>query len=309
MFFSLKTLLQRGSMIIDGKKVALDIQMQIQSFIATHCERAPCLAVLVVGNHPPSQIYVSRKTLGCQSVGIKSIKIELSEDISEQLLLEKILELNTDPQVDGILVQLPLPAHINPNTMMEAIDPAKDVDGLHPYNVGKMLLGDTDGFFSCTPLGIKTLMQRSKIELTGKHVLVIGRSNIVGKPTAALLMQSTPGGNATVTIAHRHTQNLQGLCQNADIIIAATGQPRLITANMVKEGAVVIDVGTNKVIDSTKKAGYRIVGDVDFENVAPKCSFITPVPGGVGPMTIAMLLHNTLHSYEKKFHSFRSNIL
>lgn len=288
-------------MIIDGKKIAEDIQAEIRSTIAKNCKRPPCLVVLLVGTHPASQIYVSRKTAACQSVGISSVKLELEENISEEALLNQIAIFNADQQIDGILVQLPLPPHINPKRIMHAIDPQKDVDGFHPYNVGKMLIGETDGFLPCTPLGIKTLMERSSIEVTGRHVLVIGRSNIVGKPTAALLMQATPGGNATVTIAHSQTRNLKELCQTADILIAAIGQPKFVKAEMVKLGAIVIDVGTNKVIDPTKKNGYKIVGDVDFDGVSQKCSFITPVPGGVGPMTIAMLLQNTLKSYQNKY--------
>jgi methylenetetrahydrofolate dehydrogenase (NADP+)/methenyltetrahydrofolate cyclohydrolase len=288
-------------MIIDGKKIADEIQQEIKHSIQQLTTRPPCLAVLLVGDHPASQIYVNRKTQACEAVGIQSIKSLLPATISEEELLEKIEALNHNPHVDGILVQLPLPHHINPTRITHGINPAKDVDGFHPYNVGKMLIGETDGFLPCTPLGIKVLMERSAIDLSGRHALVIGRSNIVGKPMAALLMQRTPGGNATVTVAHRHSTNLKELCQIADIVIVAIGQPQFITADMVKEGAVVIDVGINKIADPSKKSGYQIVGDVDFVHVAPKCSYITPVPGGVGPMTIAMLLHNTLLSYKKRF--------
>ena len=285
-------------MIIDGKKIADDIQQEIKEKIQQLLTRPPCLAVVLVGVHPPSQIYVKRKTEACQSVGIHSIKHELPETISEEELLAKIQELNENPAVDGILVQLPLPAHINPTRITHFITPQKDVDGFNPYNVGKILIGETDGFLPCTPLGIKVLIERYSIDISGRHALVIGRSNIVGKPMAALLMQGNPGGNATVTVAHRYSTDLKKFCLLADIIIVAVGQPKLITADMVTEGAVVIDVGINKISDPSKKNGYQIVGDVDFVNVAPKCSFITPVPGGVGPMTIAMLLHNTLLSYQ-----------
>ena len=292
-------------MLIDGRKIAGEIQTEIKQAIESYSQeitlfRPPCLAVIVVGDHPSSRIYVERKAQACEAVGIRSIKIERPASLSEKELLDEIKKLNEDPLIDGILVQLPLPPQINPSFVLHSINYEKDVDGFHPYNVGKMLIGEKDGFLPCTPLGIITLMQRSGIEATGKHALVIGRSNIVGKPTAALLMQSTPGGNATVTIAHRHTQNLFELCRMADIIVAAIGRPEFITGDMVKEGAVVIDVGTNRVVDSSKKSGYRITGDVQFSSVAPKCSFITPVPGGVGPMTIAMLLQNTLLSYQKK---------
>jgi methylenetetrahydrofolate dehydrogenase (NADP+) / methenyltetrahydrofolate cyclohydrolase len=284
-------------MLIDGKKISTEIQQEIKDQIDLLSGRKPCLAVILVGDHPASKIYISRKTEACASVGIQSIRKQFPSDINDQELFNEINALNNDPNVDGILVQLPLPPHINPFKVMELISPSKDVDGFHPLNVGKMLIGETDGFFPCTPLGIKVLLERTGVEVTGKHALVLGRSNIVGKPMAALLMQSTPGGNATVTIAHSHTKNLKELCQTADILIAAIGNPRYVTADMVKEGAVVIDVGINKIADATKKSGYQIVGDVDFHNVEKKCSFITPVPGGVGPMTIAMLLSNTLKSY------------
>jgi methylenetetrahydrofolate dehydrogenase (NADP+)/methenyltetrahydrofolate cyclohydrolase len=288
-------------MIIDGKLVADTIQQEIKEKISLLATRPPCLAVVIVGEHPPSRIYVKRKTEACENIGMRSIKRELSAEITEAELLLAIDQLNEDPSVDGILVQLPLPVHINPNRITYHIDPQKDVDGFHPYNVGKMLIGELDGFLPCTPYGIKVLLERYRIDISGKHALVIGRSNIVGKPMAALLMQSTPGGNATVTVAHRLTTNLKAISLLADLIIVAIGQPKFITADMVKEGAIVIDVGINKIADPSKKTGYAIVGDVDFDNVAPKCSYITPVPGGVGPMTIAMLLHNTWLSYQKKF--------
>ncbi len=287
-------------MIINGKKVAEDIQQEIKVNIQQLTTRPPCLAVILVGNHPPSQIYINRKTQACEAVGIHSIKYELPATLSEEELLAKISELNQNPNVDGILVQLPLPAHINPTRITHFISPNKDVDGFNPYNVGKILIGETDGFLPCTPLGIKVLIERYSIDISGRHALVIGRSNIVGKPMAALLMQGTPGGNATVTVAHRYSNDLKKFCLLADIIIVAIGQPQFITADMVKEGVVIIDVGINKIADPSKKSGYQIVGDVDFVNVEPKCSFITPVPGGVGPMTIAMLLHNTLLSYQKR---------
>jgi methylenetetrahydrofolate dehydrogenase (NADP+)/methenyltetrahydrofolate cyclohydrolase len=293
---------ERGiCMIIDGKKIADEIQQEIKNTIQHLTNRPPCLVVLLVGDHSPSQIYVNRKTQACEAVGIHSIKYELPSTISEDELIEKIETLNQNPNVDGILVQLPVPHHINPTRITHCISPDKDVDGFHPYNVGRMLIGETNGFLPCTPLGIKVLLERSAIDMSGQHALIIGRSNIVGKPMAALLMQGTPGGNATVTVAHRYSTDLKKFCLLADMIIVAIGKPKFITADMVKEGAIVIDVGINKIVDPTKKNGYQIVGDVDFTHVAPKCSFITPVPGGVGPMTIAMLLHNTLLSYQYRF--------
>lgn len=296
-------------MIIDGKAIADQIQQEIKSEISQLIKRhrAPCLAVILVGEHSPSKIYVSRKTQACASVGMTFIKKELPATISEKELLAEIDSLNNNPNVDGILVQLPLPPHVNPLKITEHINPEKDVDGFHPYNVGKLLIGEPHGFLPCTPLGIKLLLDRTGIEVASKHVLVIGRSNIVGKPMAAILMQSTPGGNATVTIAHRHTRNIKDLCLAADIIIVAIGQPKFITANMINPGTVIIDVGINKIV-STNSKGYEIVGDVDFENVKDKCSYITPVPGGVGPMTIAMLLKNTLESYLRKISSEKKDL-
>ncbi len=287
-------------MLIDGKAIAATIQKEIKDTIEQLPGRKPCLAVILVGNHAPSQIYVRRKTEACAEVGIISIKRELPPTIAEDHLLQEVKQLNNDPAVDGILVQLPLPYHINPMHVINSIDPLKDVDGFHPINVGKLLSGDRDGFIPCTPLGIKVMLERMEVEVAGKHVLVIGRSNIVGKPMAALLMQNQSFGNATVTIAHRHSTQLKQLCQMSDIVIIAIGKPHFLTADMVKEGAVIIDVGINKIADSSKKSGYRIVGDVDFPNVKKKCRYITPVPGGVGPMTIAMLLQNTLQSFQNQ---------
>jgi len=280
--------------IIDGKAIADQIQAEIKETVDNLVGRKPCLAVILVGEHPASVIYVNRKTQACAQSGIISIKKELPPKISEENLIREIEVLNRDPNVDGILIQLPLPHHINPSKVTKCVNPEKDVDGFHPANVGKLLIGETDGFYPCTPFGIKVLLERSGIEIEGKYAVVVGRSNIVGKPTAVMLMQS----NATVTIAHKYTQNLDDLCRQADILIAAIGQPLFIRADMVKEGVAIIDVGINKIDDPSRKAGYRIVGDVDFENVKEKCAFITPVPGGVGPMTIAMLLTNTLLSYQ-----------
>jgi len=286
-------------MIIDGKKTAAEIEREIQEKISKIEGRKPCLAVILVGQHPASIVYTTRKAEMCKVVGMKSLKKEFPGNTTEPELLAEIERLNHDKDVDGILVQLPLPHHINPEKITNAIVPAKDVDGFHPMNIGNLLIGNTQGFYPCTPLGIKVLLERYNIEVSGKHVLIIGRSNIVGKPMLAMLIQNKEFGNATVTIAHGKTKNLDALCRLADILIVAIGKPKFITANMVKDGAVIIDVGINKIADPSKKGGYSIVGDVDFENVESKCSFITPVPGGVGPMTIAMLLSNTLSSYEK----------
>jgi methylenetetrahydrofolate dehydrogenase (NADP+) / methenyltetrahydrofolate cyclohydrolase len=295
-------------MIIDGKAIADEIQSELKTAIAQLEGRKPCLAVILVGDHPPSQIYVSRKAQACESIGIISIKRELPYEISEVEVLSEVKKLNQDPSVDGILVQLPLPPHINPFNIMQAILPAKDIDGFHPLNVGKMLIGETDGFYPCTPLGIKVLLERTGIELTGLHALVIGRSNIVGKPMAAMLMQTSIGGNATVTVANRYTKDIKKICLSADVIIVAIGQPKFITSDMVKQGVVIIDVGINKIESVASKKGYQLVGDVDFENVKEKCSFITPVPNGVGPMTIAMLLSNTLLSYQRRIHLLKNSL-
>lgn len=288
-------------MLIDGKAIAAQIQQEIKFAVSRLSGRTPCLAVIIVGNNPASQIYVSKKTKACADVGIDSLKTQLPSTITESQLMAEIDALNRNEAVDGILLQLPLPPHINALKVIQQISPDKDVDGLHPMNVGKLLTGDSQAFFPCTPLGIKEMLLRTKIEVAGKHVLILGRSNLVGKPLAALLMQNVPGGNATVTIANSRTKNIKALCLIADIIIAAIGQPHFLKADMVKEGAVVIDVGINKVA-AHNKLGYAIVGDVDFERVKEKCAYITPVPGGVGPMTIAMLLSNTLKSYTRRAH-------
>jgi methylenetetrahydrofolate dehydrogenase (NADP+)/methenyltetrahydrofolate cyclohydrolase len=280
-------------MIIDGKAISSQIQHEIKGVVEKIQGRKPCLAVILVGDNSASRIYVKRKTEACEFVGITSIRKEFPSTISEKELLHEVDLLNRDAKVDGILIQLPLPSHIRTNLVMLKIDPNKDVDGFHPVNMGKLLIGETDGFFPCTPLGIKVLLERTGVQVEGKHAVVIGRSTIVGKPMAAMLMQNTPGCNATVTVAHSKTKNLAELCRQADILIAAIGKPHTITKDMVKDRAVVIDVGINRLED-------HLVGDVDFNEVKDKCSFITPVPGGVGPMTIAMLLSNTLKSFQKR---------
>lgn len=283
--------------LIDGKKIAAEIEQRIAHGVASLKGRKPGLAFVLVGQNPSSKIYISMKKKKCQEVGILSFDKEFPETISERQLIEEIERLNAVPEVDGILVQLPLPSHINQNTVIETIRPDKDVDGFHPYNMGKLLIGDPDCFCPCTPLGIHILLTHSRIPILGKHIVIVGRSTIVGKPLAALLMQKAPHCNATVTIAHSLSENLPELCRSADILVAALGKPGFITENMVKKGASVVDVGINRITTSGKT---KIVGDVDFETVAPRCSHITPVPGGVGPMTIAMLLSNTLLSYQRR---------
>ncbi len=265
---------------------------EIKIAILKMAGRKPGLAFLLVGENPASQSYVRSKKKACAETGIASTLLEFPSSIAESDLVAQIEQLNRDVLVDGILVQLPLPSHIDEKRIMLAIDPEKDVDGFHPLNVGKMLLGDDSGFLPCTPHGIKALLEKSRIPVSGKHVVVIGRSNIVGKPLAAILMQKKPGCNATVTICHSHSERLNEIASSADILIAAIGIPSFIGPGMVKRGAVVIDVGINR-IDG------KIVGDVDFEKVLPLASHITPVPGGVGPMTIAMLLQNTLRGRGK----------
>lgn len=284
-------------MIINGSAIASEIQQEIRQIIAQSSGRRPSLVMIIVGENPASQIYVSRKSKACQLVGIESRVFVLPIDTSEAKLIAQVNQLNHDQGVDGILIQLPLPPHMHPDRVIPHLAPSKDVDGMHPFNVGKMLIGDPETFFPCTPMGIKVMLERSGIDVAGKHVVIIGRSNIVGKPLAAMLMQNIPGGNATVTVAHRHTTDLCSLCRTADVLIAAIGQPEFVTAEMVKPGAVVVDVGINRISDPASPKGYRIVGDVDFERVKDVASLITPVPGGVGPMTIAMLLSNTLKSY------------
>lgn len=276
-------------MILSGKYIADILQKELKEKISLNAKK-PCLAVILVGSHPASQAYVERKKKACSEVGISSPLYSFPESISEKELLEKINELNCREDVHGILVQLPLPSHIDQNKIMENIHPKKDVDGFHPINMGKLMLGLKGGFIPCTPLGIKTLLERYKIPVSGKHVVIVGRSNIVGKPLAALLMQKEPSCNATVTVVHSQSTNLASITKTADILVAAIGSPRFVKANMIKEGACVIDVGINR---EENAKGMRLVGDVDFESVEKKCSAITPVPKGVGPMTVAMLLNNT----------------
>ena len=282
--------------LIDGKAVATaikkEIATEVERIIANGGKR-PHLAAILVGHDGGSETYVANKVKACEECGFTSTLLRFEADITEEELLKKVDELNNDPDVDGFIVQLPLPKHIDEQKVTEAIDDRKDVDGFHPVNVGRLSIG-LPCFLSATPNGIMELLARYNIETKGKKCVVLGRSNIVGKPMANLMMQKQTPGDATVTVCHSHTENIAEECRQADIIIAALGQPHFLKADMVKEGAVVIDVGTTRVPDSTRKSGFRLCGDVDFENVAPKCSFITPVPGGVGPMTIVSLMKNTL---------------
>lgn len=290
--------------LIDGKAVSTAIKEEIAQEVAdivAHGGKRPHLAAVLVGHDGGSETYVKNKVLACEQCGFTSTLIRFEEDVTEEELLNQVDKLNKDVDVDGFIVQLPLPRHISEQKVIEAIDYRKDVDGFHPINVGRMAIG-LPCYISATPNGILQLLKYYNIETSGKKCVVLGRSNIVGKPMAQLMMQKRNPGDATVTICHSHTQNLKEECLQADIIIAALGQPAFVTADMVKPGAVVIDVGTTRVPDATRKSGFRLQGDVDFQNVAPKCSYITPVPGGVGPMTICSLMKNTLSAGKKEFY-------
>lgn len=285
--------------LLDGKQIAATIReeltQQINDLVAKG-QRAPKLGIVIVGHNPASETYVSNKMKACAQVGIEVEKIALEDTITETELLAVVDKLNQSADLDGFIVQLPLPAHISESAITAAIDYRKDVDGLTPENVGRAAKG-LPCIVSATPRGIRELLSRYHIKTDGKHIVVIGRSNIVGKPMASLLMQKQEQGNATVTLCHSHTKNLKTICLTADIIIVAVGHPGLLTADMVAEGTTVIDVGITRVDDPTNPKGYRLAGDVDFASVAPKCAYITPVPGGVGPMTIVSLLQNTIQAY------------
>jgi methylenetetrahydrofolate dehydrogenase (NADP+)/methenyltetrahydrofolate cyclohydrolase len=284
--------------ILDGKKTSLTIQQELAQKVEEKVSKGlkrPHLAAILVGDDGPSQTYVNAKVKACDRIGFKSTLINLDSNISEEKLLNKIHDLNTDNDVDGFIVQLPLPDHIDESKVTLAIDPKKDVDGFHPMNVGNMTLG-LPAFLPATPNGVIELLKRYDIETEGKNCVVIGRSSIVGTPVSILLSRKSKTGNATVTLAHSRTKDLPEICKAADIIVVAIGRPLFLTEDMVKEGAVIIDVGIHRINDESKKNGFRLIGDVDFENVAPKTSHITPVPGGVGPMTIASLLLNTYKS-------------
>ncbi len=291
--------------LIDGKAVAEQVKQEIATEVKEIMAKGgkqPHLAVIIVGHDGGSETYVASKVKSCQQVGFKSTHLAFEDSITEAELLAQVEKLNNDPDVDGFIVQLPLPKHINEEKVIEAIDYRKDVDGFHPINVGRTSIG-LPSFVSATPAGILELIKRYKIETSGKHCVVIGRSNIVGKPISGLMIQKGYPGDATVTVCHSRTKNLQEICLQADIIVAAIGVPNFVKANMVKEGAVVIDVGTTRVPSAETKSGFRLCGDVDFKEVASKCSFITPVPGGVGPMTIVSLLKNTLLAGKKEIFS------
>jgi methylenetetrahydrofolate dehydrogenase (NADP+)/methenyltetrahydrofolate cyclohydrolase len=289
-----------AAQIIDGKQIAEELRAELKEEVAKLKEEGivPGLGVVLVGEDPASQSYVTAKERACEKLGIYSNDNRLPPDTTQQDLIALIKRMNADPKINGILVQLPLPKHLDESEVLLAIDPQKDVDGFHPVNIGKMVAGQK-AFLPCTPHGILHLLLRSGVKIEGADVVVVGRSNIVGKPIANMLIQKNDTGNATVTVCHTRTRNLTDHTRRADIIIAAAGRPNTITADMVKDGAVVIDVGVNRVEDATKKKGYRLVGDVDFEAVMEKASLITPVPGGVGPMTITMLLFNTVESAKK----------
>ena len=282
--------------LIDGKKISSDLKTEIAATVedmVANGQKRPHLAAILVGHDGGSETYVANKVKACEQCGFTSTLIRFEDTVTEEELLQAIDRLNNDADVDGFIVQLPLPRHISEQRVIEAIDYRKDVDGFHPVNVGRMSIG-LPCYVSATPFGILELLRRYDIETRGKRCVVLGRSNIVGKPVATLLMQKAQPGNATVTVCHSATPDIRDICREADIIIAALGSPGFVTADMVKPGAVIVDVGTTRVPDATRKSGFRLRGDVDFDNVAPLCSFITPVPGGVGPMTIASLMHNTL---------------
>ena len=291
--------------LIDGKKTADDIKREIAAEVeemVAQGKRRPHLVAILVGHDGGSETYVANKVKACEACGFRSTLIRYEDDVTEEKLLETIDELNNDTEVDGFIVQLPLPKHISEQKIIEAIDYRKDVDGFHPVNVGRMSIG-LPCFVSATPAGIMELLKRYGVKTKGAKCAVLGRSNIVGKPVATLMMQKSDPGNATVTVLHSASTNIKDACAEADIIIAALGRPGFVTADMVKPGATVIDVGTTRVPDATRKSGFRLRGDVDFDNVAEKCAFITPVPGGVGPMTICSLMRNTLLAAKKEIYN------
>ena len=287
--------------ILDGKKTSNDIKSELSVLVdelMKKGKRPPHLAAVLVGNDGASLTYVGSKVRSCEKIGYQSTLIHLPETTSEDELLQQIHSLNTDKEIDGFIVQLPLPKHIDEEKVLMAVDPHKDVDGFHPTNFGKMTL-DMESFIPATPYGIVELLDRYKIDISGKHAVVIGRSNIVGRPMSILLSRKSSPGNATVTLTHSRTKNLEAITKEADIVVSALGVPNFLTKDMIKEGAIIIDVGITRVPDDSKPKGYVITGDVDYENVKEKASYITPVPGGVGPMTIAMLLQNTYHAYTR----------
>lgn len=288
--------------LLDGLALSKTIKSEIKQIVSDRVDlgfKRPHLAAILIGENGASVTYVNAKVKACEEVGFDSTLIQLNEDCTEEEVLQSIKSLNENDAVDGYIIQLPLPKHINEKKVLMAVAPNKDVDGFHPESVGKMML-NLPTFLPATPMGIITLLERNNIPTSGKHAVVLGRSHIVGLPISILLQRNHPFGNCTVTLCHSKTTNIEEICQSADIIIAAIGQPEFLKGNMVKEGAVVVDVGLTRVVDSSKKSGFRLLGDVAFDEVAPKCSFITPVPGGVGPMTIVSLMQNTLLAAEGK---------
>ncbi|MGI9192431.1 MAG: bifunctional methylenetetrahydrofolate dehydrogenase/methenyltetrahydrofolate cyclohydrolase FolD [Chitinophagaceae bacterium] len=288
--------------LLDGKVVSQHIKAQIKQDVDALLAqglRAPHLVAILVGDNPASKAYVGSKVKTCAELGFESTLVAYETDVSEAELLAKIEAFNTDPGVDGILVQLPLPKHIDENKVIDTIHPDKDVDGFHPENLGKMVIGQ-ESFVPATPYGVMLMLDHYGIKTAGMHAVVIGRSNIVGTPMSILLSRNTEPGNCTVTICHSKTKNMADLCRQADLVVAAIGKPRFVTADMVKDGAVIVDVGINRIESTETKTGYRLVGDVDFDGVAPKASYITPVPGGVGLMTICALMKNTLQAYQRR---------
>lgn len=286
--------------LLDGKSTSQQIKAELKAetdALRSAGKRIPHLAAVLVGNNGASETYVAAKIKACEEVGFISTLHRFDEHISQQELLDTIARMNADESLDGFIVQLPLPSHISEEAVLEAVDPRKDVDGFHPQNAGRLALG-LPTFVSATPAGIMDLLARYEIETSGKHCVVIGRSNIVGTPVSLLMSRNTNPGNATVTLCHSRTKNLEEITRSADIVIAALGKPEFVKGHWIKEGAVVVDVGITRVADETKKSGFRLAGDVHFESVAPKCAYITPVPGGVGPMTIVSLMKNTLKSYK-----------
>jgi methylenetetrahydrofolate dehydrogenase (NADP+)/methenyltetrahydrofolate cyclohydrolase len=288
--------------LLDGLALSKTIKSEIKQIVSERVDQGfkrPHLAAVLIGENGASVTYVNAKVKSCEEVGFDSTLVQLNEDCSEQEVLQTIQSLNENDTVDGYIIQLPLPKHINEKKVLMAVAPSKDVDGFHPESVGKMML-NLPTYLPATPMGIITLLERNNIQTSGKHAVVLGRSHIVGLPVSVLLQRNHPFGNCTVTLCHSKTKNVEEICQSADIIIAAIGQPEFLNGNMVKEGAVVVDVGITRVVDASKKSGFRLLGDVAFDEVAQKCSFITPVPGGVGPMTIVSLMQNTLLAAEGK---------
>lgn len=288
--------------IIDGKKTSAEIKQEIAQEVAeivANGGKRPHLVAILVGHDGGSETYVAAKIKACEECGFKSSLVRYESDVTEETLLGEVARLNADDDVDGFIVQLPLPRHIDADKVILAIDPAKDVDGFHPINVGRLMIG-LPGLRPATPAGIMELLRRYDVPVKGGRAVVLGRSNIVGKPMAMMLMQKGDHADATVTVCHSGTKNIKEICREADLIVAALGVPGFLTADMVKDGVAVVDVGTTRVADATRKSGFRLRGDVDYENVAPKCSFITPVPGGVGPMTIVMLMQNTLQAAKNR---------